>query len=76
MNSKPAYCPNCNAELELKEIEPYSLNLVWKPCNTPWCRVKHNDVKTDPSGFILDPSYVRGRYIYNRTSPPLKERHR
>jgi hypothetical protein len=61
-----AYCPSCGAELWISSYEAISGNIIWNPCGGRNCYFRQISYKTDPNGFVMEPSSLRGRYLYTR----------
>ena len=66
MSNQSGYCPWCQAELDIEEIEAHSRNIIWSRCKTFRCKGMRENVKSDPEGWVLDPLFVRGRYMYSK----------
>ena len=66
-----AYCPSCGGELWVLEHETFTKNIMWNPCRTKNCYFRDISIKTDESGFVMEPTQARGRYLYSRNREGL-----
>jgi len=66
MTSRPAYCPWCGEPITLYGYEAHSQNILWEQCKTPRCPGIKNELKTDSMGYVLEPSNMRGKYVFAR----------
>jgi len=69
-----AYCPQCGSEIVPYEYEFYTGHIIWDYCNNENCYWYDFRVKSDCSGFVLEPGQIRGRYLFKRTIPKLREK--
>lgn len=65
---KVAYCPYCNTEISVKSYEAVTSHVYWDTCKNMRCKYSGVSLKSDENGFVIEPAFLRGRYIFTRNN--------